>query len=291
VNFSGSVTPSDLKACGEHSASFVSTVSGGQAPYTYAWEFGDFSQGHVANPSHVYGPRDKYSVTLTVGDAIGQTVKVTKVLDAVGFVACYPSGNPQSMGPAAGGVQDGTDATQGQSDFDGDGVPNAIDNCPSVSNADQTIDFYDAGRNPSGLGNACNPDLDNDGIANAVDNCPTTQSTNLADFDSDGMGDACDPDVDGDGVGNTSDDCPTIPNASQTDSNDDGTGDACQLTTSLDAFAPAPPAKSVDPARASSVRAPVVASNGLEWLAAAATVGGLLLVAAVLTVTGARRRQ
>jgi len=54
----------------------------------------------------------------------------------------------------------------------GSEVPNGVDNCPDVSNIDQT-------------------DTDNDGVGDACDNCPTVANANQADADSDGIGDDC----------------------------------------------------------------------------------------------------
>jgi len=71
-------------------------------------------------------------------------------------------------------------------DDDGDGVPNASDNCPSVSNPRQIDTDGDT------LGNACDPDKDGDGIANQSDNCPLVANVDQADADTDGVGDACD---------------------------------------------------------------------------------------------------
>jgi hypothetical protein len=51
-------------------------------------------------------------------------------------------------------------------DSDGDGVPDASDNCPSVANSDQADGDGDA------QGNACDPDDDNDGVPDAQDACP-----------------------------------------------------------------------------------------------------------------------
>ena len=74
-------------------------------------------------------------------------------------------------------------------DDDGDGRPNAFDNCPTVANANQA-------------------NGDGDTFGDACDNCPTISNTNQSDLDGDGLGDACDPDRDGDGVVNGSDCAP-----------------------------------------------------------------------------------
>jgi photosystem II stability/assembly factor-like uncharacterized protein len=80
-------------------------------------------------------------------------------------------------------------------DSDGDGVPDASDNCPTTPNPDQA-------------------DSDGDGVGDACDNCRETANADQADSDGDGVGDACD-------------NCPTTPNADQLDTDGDGVGDAC----------------------------------------------------------------
>lgn len=70
-------------------------------------------------------------------------------------------------------------------DVDGDGVPDILDNCVSVSNADQT-DI-----NSNGRGDACD-DFDKDGIINSLDNCPNDPNVSQTDTDGDKIGDACD---------------------------------------------------------------------------------------------------
>jgi predicted CXXCH cytochrome family protein len=87
-------------------------------------------------------------------------------------------------------------------DLDGDGVPDALDNCPRTYNPDQT-------------------DSDGDGVGDACDNCPHTFNPDQADADEDRTGDACDncptmhgfdqTDNDLDGVGNSCDACPDVP--------------------------------------------------------------------------------
>lgn len=83
----------------------------------------------------------------------------------------------------------------GSADSDGDGFPNATDNCPSVFNPGQE-------------------DGDGDLIGDACDNCPAFFNSSQSDADADGIGDGCD-------------NCPAIPNPDQADSDGDGYGDVC----------------------------------------------------------------
>lgn len=59
-------------------------------------------------------------------------------------------------------------------DFDGDGVPNDQDNCPTIVNPDQD-------------------DHDGDGVGDECDNCADLANSSQTDIDADGVGDACDP--------------------------------------------------------------------------------------------------
>lgn len=78
-------------------------------------------------------------------------------------------------------------------DIDGDGVPDARDNCPAVPNGQLDLD-------DDGLGNECDPDDDGDGVADEVDNCPAVPNPDQKDSNNDGIGDACELPV---GVGGT----------------------------------------------------------------------------------------
>jgi hypothetical protein len=57
-------------------------------------------------------------------------------------------------------------------DSDGDGIVDSVDNCPAVSNVNQT-------------------DTDGDGIGDACVNCPFTSNSGQEDSDGNGLGDAC----------------------------------------------------------------------------------------------------
>ncbi|NLD71800.1 MAG: DUF11 domain-containing protein, partial [Chloroflexi bacterium] len=48
---------------------FTDGTTGGRAPYTYAWTFGDGATSSAANPTHAYGAAGSYDVTLTVTDS------------------------------------------------------------------------------------------------------------------------------------------------------------------------------------------------------------------------------
>ena len=84
------------------------------------------------------------------------------------------------MGPG-GDTSDGSDgsynrliisASQPQSDEDGDGVIECLDNCPLVANETQS-------------------DTDGDGVGNLCDNCPAEVNPDQADWNDNGRGDAC----------------------------------------------------------------------------------------------------
>jgi cytosine/adenosine deaminase-related metal-dependent hydrolase len=95
--------------------------------------------------------------------------------------------------------------TSSTTDFDGDGIDNAVDNCPDVFNPQRPLDgFVQADADADGIGDACDPcplttgqtcvwrDRDLDGVVDLDDNCPNADNANQLDTDGDYIGDACD---------------------------------------------------------------------------------------------------
>lgn len=97
--------------------------------------------------------------------------------------------------------------TRSDSDSDGDGIADALDNCPNVFNPVRPMD--------GGL----QADSDGDGVGDACDPCPLAANTTTCSLHAD--------DADADGVPDGSDDCPRAADTAQLDSDGDGKGDAC----------------------------------------------------------------
>ena len=140
-------------------------------------------------------------------------------------------------------------------DSDGDGVPDATDNCVNAGNTDQ------ADNDGDGAGDVCDSDDDNDGAPDGGDNCPTLANAGQADYDHDGKGDPCDPDDDNDGVADASDNCALVPNSNQRDDDKDGVGRACDPN---DTPPPPPPMRIVFVASSNSTFAPGSASTPIR---------------------------
>lgn len=108
-----------------------------------------------------------------------------------------------------------------ESDADGDGRPDHVDNCPFASNRDQA-------------------DADGDQVGDACDNCAASANAAQLDQDGDSLGDACDGDRDGDAVLNQSDNCPAVPNGAgggmQSNVDGDAFGDPCDPDVDGDTF-------------------------------------------------------
>ena len=124
----------------------------------------------------------------------------------------------------------------GQLDFDRDTIPNSIDNCPTVANADQ------ADSDGNGVGDACQVGIDTDGdgiidtgidtdgdtvldynpMTHKLDDCPKIPDLDQEDNDGDHVGNAC-------VVAAALDNCPHTSNLDQADTDGDGVGNSCAV--------------------------------------------------------------
>jgi hypothetical protein len=117
------------------------------------------------------------------------------------------------------------------SDEDGDGIPNTLDNCPATANPGQE-------------------DGDTDGVGDICDNCLLVANTDQRDTDADGFGNLCDADLDNSGLVNLSDfilfravfgqTAPLSPEAENADFDGDGIVNLSDFVTFRSMFGQAP---------------------------------------------------
>src|SRR3989475_4183808 len=113
----GTVTPPALSASftflpsnptSGTAVAFTAVASGGTAPYSYSWSFGDGTSATGASPTHTYSKVGPYTVTVTATDSNGATSSSTQ--QATGSASSNPLSNPLStvtflyVGLIAGGA-------------------------------------------------------------------------------------------------------------------------------------------------------------------------------------------
>ena len=91
VTFTVSVNPALVASASASTTSgdasvaigFTGAASGGAAPYTYAWTFGDGTSSGSQNPSHAFGAPGTFGVSLIVTDNTGRTASANTLSIAV----------------------------------------------------------------------------------------------------------------------------------------------------------------------------------------------------------------
>jgi len=179
---------------------------------------------------------DASSTDPDVAHIVGDTYEVFEILNPEPgdwTLELYGSDVPEDGEDLMVAAVDMPDAS---ADGDLDDIFDSEDNCPTVSNVEQTDTDGD------GLGDVCDDDDDGDGVADEVDNCPLDANPDQADSDGNGLGDACDAggvqDSDSDGVVDNLDNCPFDSNPGQENIDGDWLGDVCDGLVDPDAEFP-----------------------------------------------------
>ncbi len=198
---------------GSDGALYGTTYSGGTSGYGTVFKIGEDGSGFTtlhnfnSNGAYPYAALVSsggvlYGTTLEGGTSGNGTVfKIGE--DGSGLTLHnfnFTNGaNPSAALVSSGGVLYGTTYEGGPlgggvvfrlvDGADGDGLDDAVDNCPAVFNPLQENADADA------EGDACDPDDDNDGLLDGADNCPLVANLGQSDQDDDGTGDACDADL------------------------------------------------------------------------------------------------
>jgi len=126
-------------------------------------------------------------------------------------------------------IEDGSDPFGRNGDYDGDGIPDTVDNDDDNDGTDDSQDAFPYIANETvdtdqdGTGNNSDPDDDNDGVDDHLDSFPR-DVTESVDTDGDGIGNNADTDDDNDGISDASDINP-LDAGSAFDTDGDGIGD------------------------------------------------------------------
>ncbi len=248
----------------------------------WEWHFGDGASSVEQNPEHIYRAPGEYGVVLIVIDENGLSASFGTTIVVPQQRTCEAGGQSNETQPRP--PHDGADEDL-QTDAEGDGIPDRLDNCPSVSNAAQRDTDDD------GQGDSCDQDADNDGLADDEDNCPLIVNPGQTDFDGDGYGDACDADADGDKVSDGMDNCLHLANRSQTDEDGDGIGDDCEIHIALISDAAARPGNLPNERRGVEVASRPDNNPMSSGLAIGVSLGAAALLAVVAPRMRGRKQQ
>ena len=117
TTFSATFTHSPGSPTTGQAVTFTATVSGGTAPYSYGWSFGDGTTGTGYSTTHTYSSAGSYNVTLTVNDSSSPQQTATskqtlKVVNPAPLTASFTHSPASPLvgqavtftGSAAGGV-------------------------------------------------------------------------------------------------------------------------------------------------------------------------------------------
>jgi PKD repeat protein len=78
---------------------FSGSATGGTAPYTFTWNFGDGTSATGSSAGHAYAAQGSYIVTLSVTDANGQSALVSKTIAIAPVFATSFTFSPSSPAP------------------------------------------------------------------------------------------------------------------------------------------------------------------------------------------------
>ncbi len=93
---------------------FYGSVTGGEPPYTFDWDFGDGYTSNINNPTHIYDIVGEYTAKLTINDNTGETASDTVTVTITENELIADAGGPYSgsikdqilfKGNAIGGVE------------------------------------------------------------------------------------------------------------------------------------------------------------------------------------------
>ena len=87
------------------SIEFIAVASGGEAPYTFTWQFGDNTSGNGSTPLHEYAQAGEYTIRMTIEDSAGRTLQID---DSVNITVAG-DGNLDAISPDQNGL-DGEDS-------------------------------------------------------------------------------------------------------------------------------------------------------------------------------------